>query len=118
MTSIQIEIERAYSPENFQKLILEAIDYGFSNLGNCSKKRLYKILEEEFNIKKEEIPQKIQEFTKAIEEIFGLAAKIIEIQIMKWLYRKINSKCTFHLQETDFSFTKYIEVIRETIGID
>ena len=115
MTSIQIEIRKTYAQENFPKLIREAIDYGLSSLGNSSKKKLYILLEKRFRIKKEEIHEKIYEFTQAIEEIFGFAAKIIEIQIMEWLYKQINSKFTFHMKETDFLFPKYVEAVREKL---
>jgi hypothetical protein len=115
MTSIQMEIRKPYTLKNFNKLILDAVDYGLASLGNSSKKKLYILLEEKFQIKKEEIPEKIYEFTHAIEEIFGFAAKIIEIKIMECFYKQINSKFTLYLKETEFSFPKYLEEVKEEL---
>jgi hypothetical protein len=108
-----MEIRKPYTLKNFHKLILDAIDYGLASLGNSSKKRLYILLEEKFQIKKEEIPEKIYEFTQAIEEIFGFAAKIIEIQIMEWLYKQVNSEFILYIEEAEFLFPEYIDAVKE-----
>ena len=70
---------------DFKELLLEAVDTALSSLGNSSKQAIYFYLEKNFTVKKQDIPNKIEEFITAIEEIFGHGAKILEIEIMKHL---------------------------------
>lgn len=96
---------------DFEKLLLEAVDEGLSSLGEASKQAIYFHLEKSFNIKKKEIPYKIDTFAKSIEKIFGLGANFIEIFIMKRLYEKIGG--VFEWQEnTEITFTKYVTVAK------
>jgi len=108
------------SKRNFEKLLLEAVDEGLSSLGEASKQAIYFHLEKRFNIKKKEIPYKIETFVKAIEKIFGLGANFLEILVMKRLHEKIEGVFEWH-EPTEFTFTKYVavakRVFREKNGI-
>jgi len=90
----------------FEKLFLEAVGEALSSLGTSSK-HIYFHLEKDFNINKQDIPHKIEEFTNAIEEIFGLGAGVLEIQIMKRLYEKVGP--FKHFPEQNLTFIKYVE---------
>ena len=82
---------------------LKPIDDGLSQIGDSSKQAIYFHLEKGFNIKRQEIPDKIADFKDAIEKIFGLGASFLEILIMKRLYEKVGQ--TVQLQGSeDFSF--------------
>jgi nucleoside-diphosphate-sugar epimerase len=76
---------------NFEKFLTEAVENVFSSLGEPSKQAIYLHLKNNYNIGKEEIPQKIEDFADALEEIFGSGAKLIEIEIMKSLFCKVQS---------------------------
>lgn len=99
------------SKRNFEKLLLEAVDEGLSSLGEPSKQAIYFHLEKRFNIKKKEIPYKIETFAKAIEKIFGLGANFLEILVMKRLYEKTGEVFEWH-ESTEFTFTKYVAVAK------
>jgi hypothetical protein len=101
---------------NFEKKLLEAIDESFSLLGKNGKQTIYFYLETEYKISKQDIPHRIEDFTEALEDIFGLGAKLLEIKIMKNLFSKMEHlQPHFHTQES-LEFTKYIESAR-THGI-
>lgn len=92
---------------DFDKLLLEAVDEGMSSLGESSRLAIYFHLEKSFDIKKHEIPRKIEAFADAIETIFGKGANFLEILIMRRLYEKIGG--IFDLQESvDFAFARYV----------
>ena len=99
------------SKRNFEKLLLEAVDEGLSSLGEPSKQAIYFHLEKRFNIKKKEIPYKVETFVKAIEKIFGLGANFLEILVMRRLYEKIGGIFEWH-ESTEFTFTKYVAVAK------
>ena len=64
----------------FEKALVESINETFASFGpNCAE-ALYYHLEETFRIKKQDIPNKIEEFADAIEQMFGVSARLIEIK--------------------------------------
>jgi len=98
----------------FEKLLLESIDEGLSSLGETCKQVIYFHLEKKFKLTKQDIPSRIDDFTEAMENIFGVGAKIIEIRIMKSLFKNMGYPFPYfrsHPQEY-FEFTKYIESAR------
>ena len=116
----QIEIgkENASSIESnlqnkwFNRFLLESVDEGLSLVGKSAKKAVYFDLEKNFNITRDDVPQRIEEFANALEKMFGLGAKMIEIQIMKKLYEKIGNS-GYVLKQDDIVFTEYVAALRK-----
>lgn len=88
--------------------MIEAVDDGLSSLGDQSKQALYFHLEKTFKIRKQDIPEKIEEFTNAIERIFGEGAKLLEIEIMRQLHKKVQS-LQYPSEKNNLFFLEYIE---------
>ena len=100
----------------FEEVLVEAIDESFLWLGEFGKRAIYFHLEKDYKISKQDIPYIIEDFTEAIEDIFGLGAKLLEIKIMKSLFTKMGYlQPQFHTQQS-LEFIKYIESAR-THGI-
>ncbi len=97
---------------SFEELLLEAIDEGLSLLGETAKQAVYFHLEKTFKINRQDIPHKIEEFTDALEKIFGDGAKILEIQIMKCIYKKVGFTFKHHPKKTNIEFTEYIAAVK------
>jgi len=57
--------------------------------GETCKQALYFHLEKNFKLNKRDIPFRIEDFTEAIENIFGVGAKVLQIRIMKNLFKKM-----------------------------
>jgi hypothetical protein len=98
---------------NFDKLLLEAVDEGLSSLGESPKQAIYFHLEKRFNVKKQEIPYKIEAFADGIEKIFGLGANFLKILIMKRLYEKIGVVFEWH-ESADFTFIEYVAMAKRS----
>ena len=96
---------------DFEKILLEAVDEGLSSLGQSSSRAIYFHLEKSFNVKKQEIPFKIEVFADAIEKIFGLGANSIEIVIMKRLHKKTEEAFELH-ESTDLAFTECVNTVK------
>lgn len=96
----------------FNKLVLEAVDEGLSSLGDSPKQAIYFYLEKTFKIKRSEIPNRIEEFSNALEQIFGHGSKLVEIQIMKLLYEKVGQAFVYSPEKDDLLFTEYMEAAR------
>lgn len=71
-------------------------------------------MEKKFKIKKRQIPYKTEEFVDALEKIFGLGAKFLEILILKQLYEKVGQIFEWNEKQTDLIFTEYIVAARRS----
>jgi len=86
---------------NLNEIILAAVEDGLSSLGDSPKQAIIFHLETSFNIKKEQIPENLTEFTKALEKIFGPGASYLEKLIVKNLSEKLGLELE-SLENTDF----------------
>jgi len=98
---------------SLEKILVESIDEGFSSLGETCKQAIYFHLEKKYKLTKQEIPSRINDFSEAIENIFGVGAKILQIRIMKNLFKNMGyhfPQYRLHPYEC-CEFTKYIEAV-------
>ncbi len=99
--------------KDFEKLMLEAVDEGLSSLGDSSKQAIYFHLEKSFDIRREEIPDRLGAFTQAIENIFGAGAGCLEVLIMQRLHEKVGGVLEWN-KSKGFSFKEYVTVARRS----
>lgn len=72
----------------FEHLINETIDNVLSSLGTRCREAIYDYIDRKYNLRKSDIADHTMEFSEALERIFGSAAALLEMQIMKELFRK------------------------------
>lgn len=99
--------------KDFDELLLEAVDEGLVSIGESAKQAIYFYIETVFNIKRHEIPSKIEDFAAALETIFGLGANCLEVLIMKHLYEKVKGIIPLH-EPKDFTFAKYVAAVKQS----
>ena len=75
---------------HFERLFLEVLDQELSTLGDSCRETIYSLLKSAFGIEKQEIPDKIELFTNALEDIFGESAKVLEIAIIRAVCQRVN----------------------------
>ena len=112
---MEASLSKTNDNSRFEEILIDSIDEAFSSLGEKVKNVLFFQLENKFKLTKKEIPNKIQDFSDALEKIFGLAAKNLEILIMKKLHQKIT--CSYRWQGPnwlvpDVTFREYVELLR------
>ncbi len=103
------ELEKTMS---FEQLLSEAIDEGLALLGESPKEEIYSYIERTFKINRNDIPYRIEEFTNALERIFGNGAKILEIQIMKCLFKKVGYTFKHYPRPMNLEFIEYIAAVK------
>ena len=94
----------------FDAFLLDSVDEVFFNLSEGAKVSIYFYIENKCKIRRCDIPQKIAEFSVALEQIFGLGTRFIEIMLMKNLHDKIGIVCdveSMKLINNEFSFQTY-----------
>ena len=57
---------------------MEVIDKALDTLGKTPKQAIWVLLEKDLNVKINELPKNIQEFTEGLEKIFGFGYKFLD----------------------------------------
>jgi len=104
-------IQMAAKSKEFDEILISAIDDALLSLGSSAQQSIYFHLEKNFNIKKLEIPHKLEMFQDSLEKIFGLGVRFLEILIMKKLYSKLESPLEMNKNES-LEFIKYVNAAR------
>ena len=102
-----LQLKQRQTEDEFNVAIIDTVDEIFSSFCNIDKDAFYRHLEDTFKIKKQEIPFKIAGFADAIEQIFGVGAKLIEIRIIETLHRRI-PEFVFFPKKGDIDFKEYV----------
>ena len=108
LTLKKVHDTREAISEEFDKLLFESIDEALTSLGEPVKNTLYQHLQKDFNISKEEIPNKIQDFSNVLHKIFGFSAGRLEIKFMKNLCEKVKVRMT--LPEYEWPLSKWVVI--------
>ncbi|MDH7563677.1 MAG: hypothetical protein QHH24_02165 [Candidatus Bathyarchaeota archaeon] len=98
----------------FEEIVLEAIDEGLSSLGESSKQAIYFYLDKNFNIKKEEIPSKIEAFKHAIGNIFGVGANYLHTLIIQRLHAKAEQDIKWQASN-NLSLEEYVATLKKSL---
>jgi CBS domain-containing protein len=94
----------------------EAIDETFSSLGEPTRKAIYIHLKNSFGIAKREIPYRINDFSDALEKIFGPSARNLEILCIKNIQAKARIDYKWDLPESsgsELTFEEYIRIVKQ-----
>ena len=102
--------------ESFCEMFGEAIDEAFSSLGEPARKAIYIHLKNSFGIAKREIPYRINDFSDALEKIFGPAARNLEILCIKNIQAKTRIDYKWDLPESsgsELTFEEYLRIVKQ-----
>jgi len=88
------------------------VDETLEMLGRKSKPQVYTYLEKRFGLRKDEIPDRPEAFSKGLFSLFGSASRPLELKIVKKLYNRLGMEFK---PESDFNFADTIAGL-EIIG--
>jgi len=91
----------------------EATDYGLLALGEIVRETIYQRIERTHQVKRKEIPEKLETFHKALQVILGASAKVIERLIAKNFYDRLGLDFTGH---NDWTIVEYFDHIKTARG--
>ncbi|UCB59760.1 MAG: hypothetical protein JSW72_06420 [Candidatus Bathyarchaeota archaeon] len=109
---IEFHLKEEANRGDFGSLLLEAIDENLASLGDTPKQAIYFCLERHFNMKRREIPNRLEEFADAFEKILGEGAKLLEIRIMKCIYKKTQRFLNHHPLKNELEFIAYLQALK------
>lgn len=102
----------------FATILLDSIDEALSSLGQNVKVSVYFHLESKFSVPRQDIPDRIEDFSNALEQIFGQASRQLEILIIKHLHQKINLNYKWagpNWLVPNLTFEKYVKLARLSV---
>lgn len=108
-------MDKKNNPKKFEEVFQESVEEALSSLGEAVKISLYYHLEHNFMIPKKDIPCRVDDFSDALEKIFGVGAQHIELLIMKKLNEKVS--CLYKWEGPswlvpDLTFQKYVKLLK------
>jgi len=98
--------------QRFDDALLRAVDFAFNSLGTSSKRALYFHLKATFHLNKTEIPDRVEEFDKAIRLIFKDGAVFLERLILEKLCLSLGVDFDGN---KPFDFVKTVSRIRSVV---
>ena len=109
---LQLSGKNQKTGENkFEATIMEAIDESLGSFGSLDKLEVYWHLENSFKIRKQEIPCKTEEFADAMEQMFGIGAKLVEIRIIEAVHKRV-PEFMFTPRKGAVIFKEYVASLR------
>jgi hypothetical protein len=86
--------------DRFSRALLEAVDEGLLILGSSVRDMVYYRLEKRCRLRREEIPERLEDFHRALEGLFSAGAKVIEKLVATRLYARLGLNFVEHEEWT------------------
>jgi hypothetical protein len=99
--------------QTFESAVLEAVDYGLAVLGETARQGIYSYIGMKYQVKREEIPEKLDVFHKASSGLFGAGAGVVEKLIARRLYSKLGLGFEEH---EDWTLVEYVNHAKKARG--
>jgi KaiC/GvpD/RAD55 family RecA-like ATPase len=93
-----------------EEALVQAIDNGLLALGEIVRDTLYDRFEKKYQLKREEIPEKLDTFHNALQMMLGAGARVIETQIAKSLVSRLDLDFT---ENVDWTIVDYFHYARK-----
>jgi len=93
-----------------EEALVQAIDNGLLALGEIVRDTLYDRFDKKYQLKREEIPEKLDAFHNALQMMLGAGARVIETQIAKSLVSRLNLDFT---ENVDWTIVDYFDLARK-----
>ena len=101
----------------FASILIKCIDETLMAYGKDTRKALYEYFKKVLSLPKQKIPERIDLFSKGLEDLLGLGARSLEILVMMKLHSKIGVvweyKVSNHGLSPDLTFAEYVSVAKK-----
>ncbi len=90
---------------NMRPTLVQAVHYGLLALGEIPRQVIYNRIRSSYGIGPEEIPEKLESFQRALRELLGTSAKVMEKLIAKNFYSRLGLNFKEH---KDWTLVDYV----------
>ncbi|HMK93862.1 MAG TPA: hypothetical protein VK536_00530 [Candidatus Limnocylindrales bacterium] len=98
--------------DSFNDILLDSINQTLSSLGLARRKKVFSYLEKELGVKKQDIPCRLDEFSRAIENVLGTQAFNYKTKLLIEIQKRSDEKMrlkTFDCLVPNLTFEDYIQ---------
>ena len=99
----------------FERLLMEAIEEALSSFGEGVKEVVLFYCIHRHGVGRGEIPSRLHEFTRCLEEIFSYASKVVELRVASTLYAKLGLE---FVEREGWRLVDYVEEARRRCEVD
>jgi hypothetical protein len=99
-------------PAELDETLLQAVDDALLVLGKSARVAIYECIEKSYQVRREEIPDKVLTFHRALQDLLGSGAKIMERRIARDLYSRLGLDFTEHHNWTLIDFMHHAKKVR------
>jgi hypothetical protein len=99
--------------QNFDDILLKAVDEGLETLGESSKTIIYFHLQNKYALRREDIPRKPECFGLAIRCLLGMSGSFIETLVIKNLCAKFGLE---YESLKNYQFQAAVEEIKQIVN--
>jgi len=92
--------------------LLQAVDEGLLILGESVRQAIYFHIERNFQVKREQIHERIEDFHRALEGLLGGGTRVIEKLIAKKLYTRLSLNFEEH---RDWTLIDYVNHAKKSL---
>jgi hypothetical protein len=116
VTSAHTRLEPAHglaSSVELEETLLQAVDEALVIPGEIVRMAIYERIERSYQLRREEIPEKLETFRRALQELLGAGGKVMEKLIVRNLYRRLG--LSFEKNEV-WALVDYVNHAKESAG--
>jgi len=110
---LRVEPASKYLQTELASQLLQAIDETLEMVGRSTRSEVFDWIEKRFMMRRDEIPTRLDDFSRCLHEIFGSSSKLIESNIVRSIYRRLGRKLELRRQ---FRLIDYILVLATDNG--
>lgn len=98
--------------DEFRRALLEAVDEGLLVLGDSVRQVIYRHMESSLSIKRDEIPERLEDFSEVLKKMLGSGANIL----LTFIARKLYAKFELSFEErSGWGFIDYVENAKRNV---
>ena len=101
--------------QDFNRLFIDVIGETFSSLGESAKTAIYYHLGQKFRIKKDEMSVRVDTFAQALDRLFGIGNRPLEVILMRKLHTKVKT-ASKPIILMDVTLPKYANAFNQNLG--
>ncbi len=102
-------------PAQLREALLRAVDDGLLVPGEIVRAAIYERIERSYQLKREEIPEKLEAFHRALQDLLGAAAEVMEKLIAKNLYSRLGLNFTEHANWSIVDYVNHARRVRRDV---
>ena len=107
--------ERLYAMETLDDLLLKVVDETMKQVfRDAGAKVIYDYLRKNSHLKREDIAEKPEVFSAALERLLGSGAPMIEKLVLKNLYRKLQLE---YAEKEGYEFSDYVKALKKRFEV-